>query len=122
MDGLVEGIESIDMNLNIKKTNCLVISRKRSPPKPKICVHGDLIEQVASFKYLGVLIDEKLSWNLQISHVCCKAKRLLGYLYRSFKITSPSLPCITRACVDYGCGLVWPHRENIGPRKNPAIR
>ena len=38
----------------------------------------------------------------------------------------------TRACVDYGCGLVWPNRENIfrsvaireniGPRKKPAIR
>ena len=114
VDGVVEGIESINLNLNIKKTKCLVISRKRSPPKPKIRVHGDLIDQVASFKYLGVLIDEKLSWNLQISHVCCKAKRLLGYLYRSFKLAdrrclSHLYKSLVLPILDY-CSCVWdPH-------------
>ncbi len=35
-------------------------------------------------KYLGVLDNNKLTWNLQISSVLAKANKTLGFLYRHF--------------------------------------
>ena len=38
------------------------------------------IERVRSFKFLGVLIDEKLTWNDHINYIRGKISRLLGVL------------------------------------------
>ena len=37
-----------NFRLNVKKTKCLVISRKHSPPSPTIFLNGTTIEQVSS--------------------------------------------------------------------------
>lgn len=116
VDHLVEGIESRDLRLNVGKTKCLVISRKRKPSKPRIEVHGEVLDQVSSFKYLGVIIDEKLSWKLQIAQVSCKAKRLLGYLYRNIKLADRKwlvhlYKSLVVPILDY-CSSVWdPHQS-----------
>ena len=41
---------------------------------------GNIIEQTESYKYLGVLIDEKLSWKPQIEKMCSKLSSVCGIL------------------------------------------
>ena len=53
-------------------------------PTVSLVLNGVTIDQVSSFRYLGVTISENLSWGLHINKVCCKAKRSLGFLYRCF--------------------------------------
>ena len=52
------------MQFNVKKTKELVIDfrRNRIPPTP-LTVNGETIERATTYKYLGVIIDEKLNWN-----------------------------------------------------------
>ena len=85
-------IEAKDLRLNTKKTKLLVITRKQKPPAPTLSIKGEVVEQVPFFKYLGITISQNLSWSLHMGNTCCKARRLLGYLYRCFRLAD-------RACL-----------------------
>ena len=89
-DLLCDWIHNAGLRLNSQKTKCLVISRKRKPPCPSISVNGSVIEQVSSFKYLGVTISSDLSWSPHVANICCNAKKLLGFLYRGFRFADRS--------------------------------
>ncbi len=78
-----EWMSTRNLRLSSSKTKCMVISRQREPPVLALKVSGQPIEQVKTYKYLGVTISEDLSWGLHINNSCNKAKRLLGFLYRS---------------------------------------
>ena len=44
-------------------------------------LNGIQIEKVRHFKYLGIWLSDDLTWSKHIESVCCKARRLLGYIY-----------------------------------------
>jgi len=44
----------------------------------KISMNGVRIQQTDSTKYLGVIIDNKLSWKPQISRLCGKLSQACG--------------------------------------------
>ena len=64
----------------------MLISRKRTKAfqPPSLLLDGVILEQVSSYKYLGITITLDLSWSPHISHICNKARRLVGLLYRHF--------------------------------------
>ena len=49
------------------------------------------MEYVTHYKYLGVVISSDMTWTSHIQHICNKAKRIIGMLYRNcIKYTSDS--------------------------------
>ena len=52
-ESLVRGLK-----MNVKKTKSMVVSRKENRPSLGIIVDGKILEQVNSFKYLGVTITD----------------------------------------------------------------
>lgn len=44
-----------------------------------VIIHGHVIKQMSSFKYLGVHLDSDLSWNTQ---VCSRTQQCLHFLHR----------------------------------------
>ena len=80
------------LQLNLTKCKYMILSKKRSPAlKGHPLLLGDsVLEEVETFKYLGVLIKNNLSWSDHIVGVCSKAKQILGLLYRQFYIDSPA--------------------------------
>ena len=63
----------------------MLISRRQHQHQPHLFyLQGDIIEQVCSYKYLGVMVTSNLKWDEHIDKVSLKAKRLLGHLYRVF--------------------------------------
>ena len=67
---------------------------------------GSELEKVDVFKYLGVLINTKLSWSDHIDGICKKARKILGLVYRRFY--QDSSPDTLRALY---ITLVRPHLE-----------
>ena len=63
----------------------MVISRKKLPPQPSLQICGEQIEFVSSFKLLGIIVTNNLSWTPHIMFSISKAKRLIGFLFRVFK-------------------------------------
>lgn len=115
-------IEDAGFRLQLKKTRCMLISRKRNPPTPRMFMGGKEIERVTSFKLLGVIVTDDLNWSSHISQVCVRSKRLLGCLYRTFNLASTSClgfiyKAVVRPVLEYA-SCVWNpphavHREKL---------
>ena len=74
------------LDLNPAKTKFMLITRSSALFKncPSFYLNGQLIERVHYFKYLGIWFSDDLSWSKYVESVCCRARRLLGYMYRTF--------------------------------------
>jgi len=113
------GVKSFEsLLLNAKKTKFMLVSNRHNfLPNAKMCISNMPIDRVQSFKYLGITLTHNLSWSVHIDAITKRAKRLLGFLYRSFYKTNPNLivhfyKTIVRPILEYN-NFVWsPHLVN----------
>ncbi len=69
--------------LNVSKTNFVIFSAVNKPTKPvTIVINKKAIEQKEYVKYLGVLIDCKLTFKQHITAVSKKIARAIGLMYK----------------------------------------
>lgn len=112
IDELPKWCERNGLDLNVKK--CAVISFTRSPRKIifNYELSGTSIERVSNVKDLGIIFDEKLSFNDHVNGVCKKAHQMLGFIFRACKSFSniSSILVLYKAYVrsrlEY-CNSVW---------------
>ena len=101
------------LSLNSGKTEFILF---RSPNRPVnldifINLDGKRLKPVKFVKYLGILIDEHLSWNTQIQHLCKKLSRATGILSK-LRHNAPLKTCLSvyfalfYQPLIYGCN-VW---------------
>ena len=58
------------LKLNVSKTKELVLDRRRNQEvKSPVVICGESVEQVESFKYLGTVIDNKLSFQENTDYI-----------------------------------------------------
>ena len=107
------------LDLNPAKTKFMLITRSSALFKncPSFYLNGQLIERVHYFKYLGIWFSDDLSWSKYVESVCCRARRLLGYMYRTFSPYCSQATIIhlyksqVIPIIEYGC-VVWdPHLQ-----------
>lgn len=70
------------MALNVKKCASMFFGLKRNDVVPKVTADGEEIERVSCTKYLGVWIDEKLSFKCHAMKVIAKMNKRLALLRR----------------------------------------
>ena len=84
-------------------------------PNAPLQLFSSALERVDSYKYLGVLLTDDLSWSMQVESVCQKARRVLGLLYRRFygQASQESLKqlylSLVRPHLEYACQVWDPH-------------
>ena len=74
-----------NMGINFKKTKVMVYGKKNATRKNQnviLEVKGNRIHQVKTYKYLGVTIDENLTFNCHINNVIKSANHKLNLLKR----------------------------------------
>ena len=77
------------LSLNIKRgIICVVQQKKQNKIKPDISsnIDGQVIAEITSSKFLGVIIDDKLNWRDHVSFVCRKVARGLGVIIKVRKV------------------------------------
>ena len=89
----------------------ILINRSKSPIKFEYTLHGNKLEHVTSTKYLGVIFNNKLTWNEHISTIISKANRTLGFLKRNLQVNNQQLKSqayktLVRPNVEY-VSTVW---------------
>ena len=74
------------LSLNIEKTHYMIFSlRKKIKPDLNVLINDNIIKQVESTKFLGVLIDSDMSWCSHIKYIKNKMSRGIGILAKARK-------------------------------------
>ena len=63
------------LSINYSKTHYMIFSRKKSKFNFQLHCGGSRLERVASTKYLGVIVDDKLNWSAHINYIHSKLSR-----------------------------------------------
>jgi hypothetical protein len=110
-----EWAEKNCMELNTKKTKEVTISYSRKPVSlTPIHINNQAVECVETFKLLGILFNNRLTWHDHVEYICSKAARRLYFLTllkRSGCSTSDitSVYCSTiRSVLEYAVELWHP--------------
>ncbi|TKS65974.1 putative RNA-directed DNA polymerase from transposon BS [Collichthys lucidus] len=94
IDSFVDWSEQNHLRLNINKTREMVIDfrRKKAPSQP-LRIRGEVVEEVEDYRYLGVVIDNRLDWKSNTEAVYKKGMSRLYFLrkLRSFNVCSKML-------------------------------
>jgi hypothetical protein len=107
------------LSLNIKKTNYMVFKNKHSTKKDqeyKIVIDNNNLDKVHTSKFLGVLIDDNLSWKSHTSHICKIISKYNGIIrkVRPF-LPQDSLSTLYNTFVlpylSY-CNIIWADKNN----------
>jgi len=80
LNSVATWLGSLHLSLDADKSNCMLIgSRQRvSDQTLSVSVGGSALSQVHSVRYLGVLIDSTLSWNLHICNMIARVRSRLA--------------------------------------------
>lgn len=71
------------LKLNVNKTKWMKIGKKDQLSQQVVLIDNSVIEQVTTFKYLGVLIDDRLSFSPHIEYTVKKVAKKIGYMSRT---------------------------------------
>ncbi len=86
-DAVVAWGLSVKLVFNGAKSFFLVFSPKRNIPPLTLAVDNIIVPRSSSCMYLGLKIDDKLSWNLHISNKCITDKKMLFLILKCCRLT-----------------------------------
>ena len=74
------------LSLNVKKTHFIVFTkRKKFNESIKLLIDNQTIEEARSKKFLGVIIDKKITWKDHINYLAGKVSRAIGMMVKAKK-------------------------------------
>lgn len=116
------------LTINASKTKCMIFHKKPKRINPlSLSINGQVIETVSSFNYLGIHLDENLTWKNHTDLVSVKLSKITGILYRlKHEYPQQALRIIYNSLflsyVNYGL-LLWGTRiDKISQIQKKAIR
>ena len=84
LEPLISWCEMNRLDINFKKTYCMIVTRHRVVIPKSIFLNGVNKEVVSKFKLLGVTLDNKLIFSTYISSVCGRVNGVLYSIKRLF--------------------------------------
>ena len=77
---VVSWLNANKLIINLSKTNCMLFSNKRSDPQIKVKLNDtDLVVQTET-SFLGIIIDNKLTWKSHVKHISNKISKSIAIL------------------------------------------
>ena len=89
---IAEWLKANKLSLNIKKTHFMVFSNKNKTPTNMILhIGGQPIEKVEHTKFVGVILDHKITWKKHINYIPVKLQKELALLKKFENILTVTL-------------------------------
>lgn len=102
------------LSLNVSKTNYMIMSTKGKKFDENMCkliIDGVSLKRVHETNFLGIILDDKLTWKSHIDHICKKVSRTIGLLTKARKsIGTNSLVVLYNAIIKpyfTYCNIIW---------------
>ena len=116
------------LSLNVAKTKFMVFRtpRKQVPPL-QLYIDSHEVEEVTEFNYLGITIDNGLTWKKHIDIVCKKISKIVGIMARlRYLIPQQTLLTLYNSLVlphlSYG-SLLWGHKnKEVNKLQKKSVR
>ena len=134
LQNIFDWLGSSKLSLNCSKTVCMLFGSQRMLNKCNqlnIIVNRAKIQQVQSTKYLGMILDPNLKWNLHIDHMFNRISKLIRMLSRLRHTLSLSdikivynaiiMPIFDYGDVLYGSGAAK-YTDSLQKLQNRAFR
>lgn len=112
LQNIVQWSEVNNLPLNINKCKAMTFTRSPNITHYNYMIKDVNLQSVSNYTDLGVLFDQKLSFNDHVMFIVKKARKTLGFVYRNCKDFSTTKPLDTlynsyvRSTLEY-CSLIW---------------
>jgi hypothetical protein len=113
---------TVGLQFSVSKTKAMIFSRSKNPPNllSPLIMADEEIEVVDTFKYLGILLDNRLDWVPHIDFKIKRAKKYLMMLHNGIGANWGPNPAITlwlytgiiRPFLSYG-SVVWARKTSL---------
>lgn len=100
------------LSLNLSKTKVMVFGNFTEIPEMNLKINDTVIEQVCVNKFLGVIVDNKVSWKPHVNYIKNKIAKSIGILSKTSRFldqrtmhtlyNSLILPYLTYGCESWG--------------------
>jgi hypothetical protein len=114
------------LTLNLDKTNFILFrSHRKSPPSemPRLLVGNTLLAQVESTRFLGIEVDQHLTWKQHINNISSKLAKNIGILARTAFLLPPTVRLSLYYSLVYPyltyCNMIW--ASNYPTRLNKLV-
>ena len=77
---VIEWLAANKLIININKTHFMVYTNKSRPRSIPITVNNHTINEISETKFLGVMFDNKLTWNAHIKYISQKIGKSVALL------------------------------------------
>ena len=117
LDRIHEWTTMWGMNFNVLKCFVMTVSNKRKTTEYDYHLNGNILTKKESIKYLGVTIDNKLTFKQHIEQKCHSATNILNMLRRNLYFapisvkTKAYMSCV-RPIVEYAASCCPRHRTS----------
>lgn len=114
------------MKLNSAKTNVVSFTKQKVIDTHYI-LNNQVLVKTKNCKYLGVTMEQNLTWKNHITKMVSKANRALHFVMRNLKGSLPSTKqhaylCLIRPLMEYCCGVWDPHTAVLNDMVNKVQR
>ena len=122
IDNVKDWYEGNCLELNVSKCNSMLIRSKHMISQLNdndalnIIMGNSIVTQVDVAKYLGVTLEQSLSWDHHVNDICCKLSKKVGQLSRIRKST----PNDILYTIDY-CLTIWGNTNACNLKKNTKL-
>ena len=93
------------MHFNLSKCVAMLINSSKNVRKSIYSLHNVILYKLNQAKYLGITIDNKISWNSHVDSITLKGSRSLGLVRRNLR------PALRKTREQAYKRLVRPHLE-----------
>lgn len=105
-------LQSNKLSLNINKTHYIVFAgNKQNDYSINLKISNKNLERSSTIKYLGIWIDDKLSWKAHVDHIKSKLSKTTGILHKIKHLLNVETLLLLYYSIAYPylqyCNLVW---------------
>ncbi|MEL7079277.1 MAG: reverse transcriptase family protein [Cyanobacteria bacterium J06582_2] len=124
---IVEWTKTKGLKLSSEKTVTIKFEKRRKGNEPALSLYNTAIQVCESTKYLGIIMDKRLSWKQHVEHLrtkCTPAVNLIRHLshlsWGADRYTLKHLySALVQSKIDYGAHIYGSSRPQILDRLNP---